>query len=65
MARVGAEEYDNALTKPHVREMDFTGKPMTGYVFVDTPGIEHDAELFAWIEQCHRYIKTLPPKKPK
>ncbi len=32
MARVGSAEYAGALAQRHVREMDFTGKPMKGYV---------------------------------
>ena len=28
--RIGADAYDAALERPHVRPMDFTGKPMRG-----------------------------------
>jgi uncharacterized membrane protein (DUF485 family) len=45
MARVGPARYADALALPHVRPMDFTGKPMKGYVYVDPPGIEDDAAL--------------------
>ena len=45
MARVGPEYYREALTRLNVREMDFTGKPMKGYVFVDPPGFETDPDL--------------------
>ena len=64
MARVGPEAYEESLAKPHVRIMDFTGKPMRGYVFVDPPGFENDADLSAWVHRCHRFIHSLPPKKP-
>ena len=37
LARVGAEAYEDALDLPHVRQMDFTGRPMTGFVIVDAP----------------------------
>lgn len=37
MARVGPEQYDSALNHPHARAMDFTGKPMKGFVYVDPP----------------------------
>ena len=43
MARVGPKEHANALLKRHAREMDFTGKPMKGYVFVEPDGFESDA----------------------
>src|SRR5512145_1220370 len=63
MARVGPERYEEALSRPHVRVMDFTGKPMTGYVFVDPPGIDDDEELTEWVERCRRFVMTLPAKK--
>ncbi|MEO7337055.1 MAG: TfoX/Sxy family protein [Caldimonas sp.] len=49
MARVGPERHAEALTGAHVRPMDFTGRPMKGYVFVDAPGLASDAALAAWI----------------
>ena len=65
MARVGPEYYGEALTRPNVREMDFTGKPMKGYVFVDPPGFETDSDLSGWVEKCLGFIQSLPPKKAK
>ncbi|MBI4290618.1 MAG: TfoX/Sxy family protein [Betaproteobacteria bacterium] len=65
MARVGPEYYREALSRPYVREMDFTGKPMKGYVFVDPPGFELDADLSDWALRCHGFIQTLPAKKAK
>lgn len=62
MARVGPDAYAQALARPHARVMDFTGKAMKGYVFVDPPGFESDADLQAWVEQCYRYVCSLPPK---
>lgn len=65
MARIGPEYYQQALSRPHVRVMDFTGKPMKGYVFVDPPGFESDSDLSDWVQRCHRFVQSLPPKKPK
>jgi len=65
MARVSPEYYEKALSRPHVREMDFTGKPMKGYVFVDPPGFELDSDLLNWVQRCHGFIQTLPAKKAK
>ncbi len=65
MARVGPEYYETALQRPNVRLMDFTGKPMNGYVFVDPPGFESDSDLFDWAERCHRFVESLPRKKDK
>ncbi len=65
MARVGADAYERALKRPHARAMDFTGRPMNGYVFVDPPGLERDADLAAWVVQCVRFVNTLPRKPGK
>lgn len=65
MARVGPADYAQALFLPHAREMDFTGKPMRGYVFVDPPGFASDADLSAWVARCQRFVQSLPPKQSK
>ena len=65
MARIGPDYYEQALSRPHVRVMDFTGKPMKGYVFVDPPGFESDSDLSDWVHRCYRFVHSLPPKKPK
>lgn len=65
MARVGTDNYADSLQRKHVREMDFTGKPMRGYVFVDAPGLKTDEQLRFWIDRCEQFVATLPPKKSK
>lgn len=65
MARVGPENYEKVLSLSNVRVMDFTGKPMKGYVFVDPPGFDNDSDLSKWVDLCRRFVKCLPPKKPK
>jgi len=65
MARIGPDYYEQALSRPHVRVMDFTGKSMKGYVYVDPPGFESHSDLSDWVQRCHRFVQSLPPKKPK
>lgn len=65
MARVGPDEYATALSQSHVREMDFTGKPLRGYVYVDPEGIRSAEDLRAWIARCVAFVTTLPPKAEK
>ena len=62
MARVGPDQYEDALQRPHARQMDFTGKPMKGFLYVDPAGFESDGALRAWIELCQRFVMTLPAK---
>lgn len=62
MARVGPDQYDTALQKDHAREMDFTGKPMKGFVYVDPAGFETDEHLLDWVTLCENFVASLPPK---
>jgi TfoX/Sxy family transcriptional regulator of competence genes len=65
MVRVGPGNHPTALARPHVREMDFTGKPMKGYVYVDPPGLERDEDLSAWVGLALGVVQALPPKQPR
>ena len=62
MVRVGPQQYDAALTRPHVREMDFTGKPLKGFVYVEPEGFESDADLEQWVSVSEDFVDSLPPK---
>jgi TfoX/Sxy family transcriptional regulator of competence genes len=64
MVRLGPELAQNALERPHVQPMDFTGRPMTGMVYVDPAGTRGTA-LGKWVEQAVRFTRSLPPKPPK
>lgn len=62
MVRVGREAHDDALAEPHVREMDFTGKPMTGMVYVAPGGLADDEDLAAWVGRALDHTRSLPPR---
>lgn len=62
MVRVGPERYEQALQKPHARKMDFTGRPLSGFVYVAPPGFETDGDLQAWVRQSIAFVGGLPPK---
>src|SRR5215471_15107418 len=63
MVRVGPERHLAALSQPHARPMDFTGKPMVGYVFVSPDGLSKDAVLERWVRMGLSFVATLPMKK--
>lgn len=65
MARVGPDAHEQALALPHVRPMDFTGKPMRGYVYIDPAGLAEDRDLTAWVNQCAAWVESLPEKKAR
>ena len=62
MARVGANQYVEMLEREHVRPMDFTGKPMTGYVYVDPEGLVKTSDVQDVIARCLEFNATLPAK---
>ncbi len=62
MVRVGADDYERAVAEPYARAMDFTGKPLNGFIYVDADGVESDAQLDAWLDRARAFVSTLPPK---
>jgi TfoX/Sxy family transcriptional regulator of competence genes len=62
MIRVGPEEYDRTLKERHARRMDFTGRPMKGFVYVVPSGYESDADLARWVGLGVSYAARLPAK---
>lgn len=50
MARLDPGEEENALKQPGCKPMDFTGRPLKGYVFVHPEGCENEASFQQWIK---------------
>ena len=61
--RLGPEQAEGALPEPHVKEFDITGRPMKGWVLVESEGIDGDDRLADWIERATRFVRTLPAKE--
>jgi TfoX/Sxy family transcriptional regulator of competence genes len=49
MVRVGKSRYQDLLGLNGCREMDFTGKPMKGFLFVYSEGIDSEEDLDFWV----------------
>jgi len=64
MLRVGPERYADALARPHAREMDFTGRPLKGMIYVDPPGIAGRAALERWLDLALGFVQSQPAKIP-
>ena len=62
MLRVGPDSYEDALARPHAREMDFTGRAMKGFVYVAPEGFETTDGLSSWIDRGLAFVLSLPPK---
>jgi len=65
MVRLAPEEGEAALAQPGARPMDFTGKPMKGFVFVGADGLTTERMLQSWVGRGIAFASSLPPKKPK
>jgi hypothetical protein len=63
MVRVGPAAYDAALSKPHARKMDFTRKPLRGFVYVGPAGFASTRDLGAWVAQGSKFASSLPSKQ--
>jgi hypothetical protein len=48
MVRVGADATDDALSRPHTRLFDMTGRPMKGWIRVAPEGVNTKRRLAAW-----------------
>ncbi|MGB0953378.1 MAG: TfoX/Sxy family protein [Planctomycetota bacterium] len=62
MVRVGPDAYEAALKLKGAREMDFTGRPMRGFVHVDQDGFASKRALEAWVKRSLAFVTSLPPK---
>ena len=52
MVRVGKASHDQLIFKKGSREMDFTGRAMRGFLFIDPDGFDADADLDFWVEKA-------------
>ena len=60
--RLGEEAAGEALSRPHARPFDITGRPMKGWVMVAPGGLETEEALIGWLEKAHAFALTLAPK---
>ena len=62
MLRVGPEQYAAALEQPYAGVMDFTGRPLRGFVVVQPAGFATAAALPEWVNRALSFVQTLPAK---
>ena len=55
MVRFDPALHDEVLARPGAGPMDFTGKPMRGYVFVQPAALKNDTMLSAWHDLALEY----------
>ena len=62
MVRLAPEDAEAAMAEPHVGPMEFTGRPMRGFLTVDAAGISDAGALARWIDAGADHAASLPPK---
>ena len=63
VARVDPKESPALLKMPGVRPMDFTGRPMKGFLYVNQKVLKTETQLNQWVKRCMAYTSSLPIKK--
>lgn len=62
IVRLAPEETATALSEPHTRRFDLTGRPMKGWILVEPAGLKTDAKLGEWVLLAAKYASSLPEK---
>ena len=59
MVRVGKASHDQLIFKNGSREMDFTGRVMRGFLFIDPGGFDSEDDLDFWVEKALEFNARL------
>lgn len=64
MVRLDPIKYDEVIEKEGCRPMDFTGRVMKGFVFVDADVLTTKKKLGYWVQLALEYNKIAKASKP-
>src|SRR5690242_15342938 len=65
MVRLDPAKYEEVMEKEGCKPMDFTGKIMKGFVFVDIASLNTKKKLEYWIKLALEYNAIAKPSKKK
>lgn len=65
MVRIDQEDEPKALKKKGAKPMDFTGRIMKGFLFVDDSAVDKDKDLEYWVDLCLKYNPKAKASKAK
>jgi TfoX/Sxy family transcriptional regulator of competence genes len=65
MCRIDPATHEEAIKKKGCRTMDFTNRPMIGYVLIDESGMKSKADFEYWIGLALDYNKRAKAAKKK
>jgi len=59
MVRVGKASHEQLIFSKGSREMDFTGKTMRGFLYVDPDGFDSEEDLDWWVEKALEFNRSI------
>lgn len=62
MVRLERDDAAAAQAEPHVGPMEFTGRPMRGFILVEAAGVDEPGDLGRWVDAGADFAESLPPK---
>jgi TfoX/Sxy family transcriptional regulator of competence genes len=62
LVRTDPADADEVLALPGVESMEMRGRPMPGWVFVETDALADESDLELWVDRALAFVATLPPK---
>jgi TfoX/Sxy family transcriptional regulator of competence genes len=65
VARIGPEAFAEAMEQPDIGPMDFTGRPMKGWVYLQAPLVADPPRLERWVRAAISFVRSLPAKADK
>lgn len=65
MVRVDPEEQNKFLQEKGCRIMDFTNRPMKGYLYVAPEGVDMEDDLDKWVKRCLEFNPKAKSSKKK
>ncbi|WP_117884658.1 TfoX/Sxy family protein [Aureibaculum luteum] len=57
MVKIGMPAYEEEIKKDVCLPMDFTGRPMKGYIFITPSGFDLESDLEYWIDKALDFNK--------
>jgi hypothetical protein len=60
--RVDPEKYEKLLARANIREFDLTGRPMKGWLLLNSKGARKSSDLKPWIKETVGFAETLKKK---
>ena len=65
MCRIDPGFHDEAIKKMGCRTMDFTKRPMSGYVLIDDRGLKTEKDFNYWVDLALAFNKNAKSSKKK